>query len=388
MAWFPTFQDFISCLLSIENPVKSLPSMRILRPFARFAAVTVTLLALSACKPKPKAAAPAAPPDVVVADVIQRDEPIRAEWVASLDGLVNAQIRAQVSGYLLKQNYADGTQVKKGDVLFEIDPRSFQASLGEVQANYDRLEADRKRQAQLSTENAVSAQDLDNAVHAAAAAKASLDQAQLNVEFTKVISPIDGLAGIATAQIGDLVGPSTGILTTVSTIDPIKVYFSISEQTYLEFKRPHPGEPKFPEELTFGLIMADGSVYPQPGKFLAEDRQIDAGTGTLRLAGTVPNPDALLRPGQYVRVRATVRTAKGALLVPQRAVAELQGSFQVVVVGADNVAHLQNVKIGDRSGAFWMIEDGLHAGDRVIVDGSQKAKEGTVVHPVAATPAK
>jgi RND family efflux transporter MFP subunit len=362
--------------------------MRILRPLARFAAVVVALLSLPACKPTPKAAPPPAPPDVVVAEVIQRDEPIRAEWVASLDGLVNAQIRAQVSGYLLKQNYSDGTQVKKGDVLFEIDPRSFQAILGEVQANYDRLEADRKRQVQLSTENAVSAQDLDNAVHAAAAAKAALDEAQLNLEFTKVISPIDGLAGIATAQIGDLVGPSTAILTTVSTIDPIKVYFSISEQTYLEFKRPHPGEPKFPEELTFELIMADGSVYPQQGKFLAEDRQIDAGTGTLRLAGTVPNPDSLLRPGQYARVRATVRTTKGALLVPQRAVAELQGGFQVVTVGTDNVAHLTNVKVGDRSGDFWIIEDGLHPGDHVIVDGTQKAKEGTVVHPVAATPSK
>src|SRR5882724_3685366 len=250
------------------------------------AAVLLVLALLAGCKAKPKAAAPAPPPDVVIAPVVQRNEPVRAEWVASIDGLVNAQIRAQVSGYLLRQVYQDGTPVKKGDVLFEIDRRPFQAVLEQVQANYDKAESDRQRLSKLGDENAVSAQERDNAIHAAAAAKASLDQAQLNLDFTKVMSPIDGLAGIATAQIGDLVGPGSP-LTTVSTIDPIKVYFSISEQTYLSFRQPHPGQPNFPEELELELILADGSVYPQKGKFLAADRQIDAGTGTLRLAGVV-----------------------------------------------------------------------------------------------------
>ncbi len=347
----------------------------------------VAALALTAgCKPKPKAAPPAAPADVVLAPVIQRDEPIRAEWVASVDGLVNASIRAQVSGYMLKQVYQDGTEVKKGDVLFEIDRRPFEAALVQVQANYDQAELTRQRQSQLNTENAVSAQERDAAINAAAAAKGALDQAKLNLEFTRIVSPIDGLAGIASAQIGDLVGPSTGVLTTVSTLDPIKVYFSISEQTYLDFNKPQADGPKFPEELVFDLVMADGTVYPHPGKFFAADRQIDPGTGTLRLAGVVPNPRRLLRPGQYARVRATIRTEHNALLVPQRAVNELQGSYQVAVVGADNIAHLRNVKVGDRSGQLWIIRDGLHPGDQVVVDGIQKVKEGASVHPV--TPAK
>ena len=237
--------------------------------------------------------------------MIQRDEPIRAEWVASLDGLVNAQIRAQVSGYLLKQNYADGTQVKKGDTLFEIDPRSFQATLGQVQANYDRTESDRKRQAELGKENAVSAQDLDNATQNAAAAKAALDQAQLNIEFTKVTSPIDGLAGIATAQIGDLVGPSTGILTTVSTIDPIKVYFSISgADLSREFQR---ARTRWRAEVSRG---ADVRAHHGGWQRLSAAGKIPRGRPTdrrrhrhasaSRASCPIPDP-TLLRPGQYAR---------------------------------------------------------------------------------------
>jgi len=348
-----------------------------------------SLMVFTGCKPKAKTPPPAPPPDVVVAPVVQRDEPIRADWVASIDGLVNAQIRAQVPGYLLKQAYADGTQVKKGDVLFEIDPRNFQALLEQTQANFDKAESDRLRFARLSEANAVAAQERDNAIHAAAAAKASLDQAKLNLEFTRIVSPIDGLAGIATAQIGDLVGATSGILTVISTIDPIKVYFSISEQTYLEMRQARPGQPRFPEELEFEVIMSDGSVYPHKGKFLAADRQIDSSTGTLRIAGTVPNPDLMLRPGQYARVRATIRTVTNALIVPQRAVSELQGSYQVATVGADNKAHLQNVKVGSRDGSFWIIEQGLRPEDRIVVEGIQKVREGATVNPVAgATDAK
>jgi membrane fusion protein (multidrug efflux system) len=352
-------------------------------------AAVAALVVFAGCKPKAQTPPPAPPPDVVVTPVIQRDEPIRAEWVASVDGLVNAQIRAQVAGYLLKQVYADGGQVKKGDVLFEIDPRNFQALLEQAQANFDKAESDRLRFERLSEENAVAAQERDNAIHIAAAAKAFLDQTKLNVEFTRIVSPIDGLAGIATAQIGDLVGPTSGVLTVVSTIDPIKVYFSVGEQTYLEMRQPRPGQPRFPEELEFEVIMADGSVYPYKGKFLAADRQIDSGTGTLRIAGTVPNPDLLLRPGQYARVRATIRTVAKALIVPQRAVSELQGGYQVATVGADNKAHLQNVKVGSRDGSFWIIEEGLRAEDRVVVEGIQKVREGATVNPVVpATVAK
>ena len=354
---------------------------------SRLAAVAIAVFfSLTACKPKAQVAPPPPPVDVVLAPVIQRDEPIRAEWVASIDGLVNAQIRAQVSGYLLKQVYRDGMVVKKGDVLFEIDRRPFQAALEQVQANFDQADSVLQRQSRLSEQNAISAEDRDNAVHTAAAAKAALDQAKLNLEFTQIVSPIDGLAGIATAQIGDLVGPGTGVLTTVSTVDPIKVYFSINEQTYLEFRKAAAGEPRFPEELEFDLVMSDGSVYPQKGKFLAADRQIDPGTGTLRIAGVLPNPDLLLRPGQYARVRATIRTVHGALLVPQRAVSELQGGFQVVTVGPDNVAHVKPVKVGARSGSLWIIDQGLAPGDRVVVEGVQKAREGAAVNPVA--PAK
>src|SRR4051812_20882656 len=360
--------------------------MAYLRSFPRFVSLAAAALTLvcTGCKPKAKTPPPASPPDVVVAPVIQRDEPIRAEWVASVDGLVNAQIRAQVAGYLLKQVYTDGSQVKKGDVLFEIDPRNFQALLEQSQANFDKAESDRLRFARLSEANAVAAQERDNAIHAAAAAKASLDQAKLNVEFTRIVSPIDGLAGIATAQIGDLVGPTSGVLTVVSTIDPIKIYFPISEQTYLEMRQSRPGQPRFPEELEFEVIMADGSVYPHKGKFLAADRQIDPGTGTLRIAGTVPNPDLLLRPGQYARVRANIRTIKNALVVPQRAVSELQGGYQVAIVSADNKAHLKNVKVGSRDGAFWIIEEGLHPNARIVVEGVQKVREGATVNPVAA----
>jgi len=335
---------------------------------------------LGGCQPPPPPAGPP-PPDVVVTDVVQKDEPITMEWVGTLDGFVNADIRAQVSGYLGRQVYTDGAPVKKGDLLFEIDARPFQATYNEVKANFDKAELDLKRQSELLATQAAARQDYDNALQAQLAAKANLEEAQLNLQFTRVVSPIDGIAGIATAQLGDLVGPSTGILTTVSTVDPIKAYFSITEETYLDFKKDRPGQPRYPEDLELHLILSDGTAYPLPGKFYAADREIDAGTGTLRMAGLFPNPQYLLRPGQYAKVRAVVRTIRGALLVPQIAVAELQGSYQVAVVDGENHAHLRTVTVGDRVGPLWIVSQGIQPGDRVITEGFQKVKEGTVENP-------
>jgi membrane fusion protein, multidrug efflux system len=334
---------------------------------------------LAGCKPPPPPPPP--PPDVEVVAVVQKDEPIRAEWIGTLDGFVNAQIRAQVQGYLLRQAYADGAPVKKGDLLFQIDSRPFQEAYDQVKANFDKATLDFKRESELIEKEAVSREDYDNAVQAQLAGKAALEQAQLNLDFTRITSPIDGIAGIATAQIGDLVGPGTGMLTTVSTVDPIKVYFPISEGTYLDFKKDRPDQPHFPDGVELELILTDGSVYPKKGRIYAADREVDPGTGTLRIAGEFPNPDYLLRPGQYARVDAVVRIEKGALLVPQRAVAELQGSYQVATVDEANQAHLKTVKVGDRVGSLWIIEEGLSPGDRVIAEGIQKVREGALVNP-------
>jgi membrane fusion protein (multidrug efflux system) len=330
------------------------------------------------CKDKP-AAANTAPPEVQVAQPVQRDEPIYAEWIGAVDGLVNAQVRAQVTGYLRRQAYTEGGTVKAGDLLFEVDPRPFQAAVDLARANAEKAEADFKRVAALADEQVVAKQDYDSAVAARAATKATLAEVELNLEFTRIKSPIDGIAGIAAAQLGDLVGTGSGILTTVSTVDPIKVYFPISEQEYLQFRHQPTGR-RFPEGMELELILSDGSIYLQKGKFFALDRQIDPNTGTLRVAATFPNPDNLLRPGQYARVRAVVNVAKDALEVPQRAVSELQGTYQLAVIGPDKVAHLRAVKVGQRVGSRWIITDGLKPDDQVVVEGLQKVHEGTIVN--------
>jgi len=350
-----------------------------LKSFVYFLAAGTALL--GGCKDKTTTAASAAPPEVQVMHPITRDEPIYAEWVGAVDGLVNAQVRAQVTGYLLKQKYTEGGRVKAGDLLFEVDPRPFQALVDLARANADKAEADFKRVAALADEQVVAKQDYDTAVAARAATKASLAQAELNLEFTQIKSPIDGVAGIATAQLGDLVGPGSGVLTTVSTVDPIKVYFPVSEQAYLQFRnQPANGGRRFPDDMELELVLSDGSKYPQKGKFFALDRQIDQNTGTLRVAATFPNPDNLLRPGQYARVRAVVSVAQNALEVPQRAVNELQGTYQVAVIGSDNIAHLHAVKVGARVGAQWIITDGLKPDDQIVVEGLQKVKDGTKVN--------
>lgn len=341
--------------------------------------VPSALALFAGCTAKaPKAASP--PPEVEVAHPIQRDEPIYAEWIGTLDGFVNAQVRAEVSGYLMHQDYTEGTPVKAGDMLFEVDPRPFQALVDQAQANADKAEADFKRVSELEKKQVVARQDYDNAVSARASTKAALAQARLNLEFTKIRAPIDGIAGIAAAQIGDLVGPGSGVLTTVSTVDPIKAYFAISERSYLEFKRePDAPGKRFPEDMELELILSDGSTYPLKGKFFATDRQIDANTGTLRVAGTFPNPNNLLRPGQYARIRAVVRVEKNAVEIPQRAVTELQGGYQVAIVGADDIAHLRTVNVGERVGTRWIIASGLKPDEQVVVEGLQKVKEGTKV---------
>jgi membrane fusion protein (multidrug efflux system) len=346
-----------------------------------------------------KEKAPPAAAEVEVLQVIQQDVPIVHEWVGTADGLVNATIRAQVRGYLLSQNYKEGDFVKKGQVLFEIDPRSFQATLeqakGELarqEAQYANARANLDRIKPLVAQNAVSKKDLDDATGAerstqaaVVAARAAVESARLNLGFTKIISPIDGMPGIAKAQIGDLVGPEqAGELTTVSTIDPIKVYFAVTEQAYINFMKRFPSRTAGLEEgknLEITLLLADGSRYPHKGTFYAIDRQVDVRTGTLRAAALFPNPASLLRPGQFVRVHILAGINKGALLVPQRAVMELQGGHQVAVVNTDNIVQIRPVKVGERVGALWVINEGLTQNEWVVAEGIQKVKQGMAVNP-------
>ena len=370
---------------------------------ARVLAGAIALFWLGCSKPEqPKPP----PPEVLVVQVKQKDVPIWKEWIGTLEGLVNAQIRPQVTGYLLRQTYKEGSFVKKGQLLFDIDPRTFQAALDEAkgklasaegqlataQANQVKAQQDVGRYTPLAKEQAIPQQDLDNAIQANAAAqaqvraaraqieaaKAAVESAQLNVGFTKVVSLIAGIAGIAQAQIGDLVGPSS-LLTTVSTLDPIKVYFPVSEREYLEYVRENPESA--PNHPALEMVLADGSIYPQKGKISFSDRQVDVKTGTLRVQGVFPNPGNVLRPGQYARVRAITKTAKGALLVPQRAVTEQQGSYQVAVVTSGNTIEIRPVKVGERAGTEWIIEDGLKPGEKVVAEGLQQVQAGMIVNP-------
>jgi membrane fusion protein (multidrug efflux system) len=358
---------------------------------------------LYGCGEKEKAAEPP-PPEVMVAEVVQKDVPIYQEWVASMDGIVNATILAQVEGYLIKQNYKEGDYVKKGDLLFKIDPRPFRAALDEARAVLAKqravlqtAQANLNRILPLAEANAVSQRDKDNAVGMVQAAeaqvlsaKASVRKAELDLSFTKITSPIDGIAGSARAQIGDLVGtPQSLELTKVSTVNPIKVYVPISEREYLRAAEKSELETKpDSEEMTFDLILADESTWPETGTFSFADRQVDPRTGTIRVAILFPNPDNILRPGQFAKVRALVSTEKNALLVPQRAVGELQGNYQVAVVDADNTVKIRNVKVGERYGELWVIREGLKPGERVVAEGTQKVGDGVKVTPKPYTPQK
>ncbi len=356
-------------------------------------------LLLGACtKTAPKAPPP---PAVEVATVGVRDVPRIEEWVGSLDGSVNAQIRAQVTGYLIKQDYKEGSLVKTGDPLFEIDSRPLEAALAQAKAQLAQADAqlgkatlDVERYNPLARDKAISQEELDNAVQTQAAVKASVeaaraavDQATLNLAFTHIVSPIDGIAGLVMAQIGDLVGPNTGILTTVSTVNPIKAYFSISEQSYFAFQRRDPEAPGIPKNIDLQLILSDGSIYPQKGTFYAIDRQVESNTGALRVAALFPNPNEFLRPGQFCRVRAVVSVEKNATLVPTRALTELQGGYQIATVDTSNHVHILTVQTGEALGNETAVLSGLHPGDRVVAEGLQKVRDGIVVIPQPYQPA-
>ena len=400
----------------------------------------VSLLTSAGCS-RPTSAATASPPlDVRVVTVEQSDVPIYTEWIGTVDGYVNADIKAQVSGYLIQQAYVEGSFVKAGQLLFQIDPRPFRAAVDQArgqlaqaegqldqakaqlaqaeaqvavsEANQKRTQLDVDRYTPLVEQQAITQQDLDNAtqnnmagraqVQAARAqvetakaqivasnaavqsARAAVETAEINLGFTQVTSPIDGIPGIAQLQVGALVSPASGIITTVSTLDPIKVYATVSEQQYLDFHRRFPTEESVQTErrrAPIELVLADGSVYPHSGHIYFADRSVDVKTGAIRLATLFPNPGNLLRPGQYGRVRASLRTAVGAILVPQRAVSELQGSYQIATVDQANKVNIHAVKLGDTVGNQRIVTGGLKPGERVIVEGLQKIRQGLVVNP-------
>jgi membrane fusion protein, multidrug efflux system len=334
------------------------------------------------------------PPTVEVTEVIQKDVPVYSEWTASTDGFVNATIRAQLQGYLIKQNYREGDFIKKGQVLFEIDPRPFDAVLAQAkgqlaqqQARWETAKANLGRIRPLAEQKAISLKDLDDAVGAeqatraeVIAAQAMVDKAQVDLGFTKITSPIDGIAGIARAQLGNLLGPgSVEELTTISTVDPIKVYIPMSEQEYLRDMQNGRGRD---QPVSLDLVLADGRVHPHKGSLAFADRQVDVRTGTIKVAALFPNPGNILRPGQFARIRARTMIKKGALLVPQRAVTELQGSYQVAVVGSDRKVDIRPVKVAERVDNLWVIDEGLKSGERVVAEGIQKVKQGTDVNPI------
>jgi RND family efflux transporter MFP subunit len=357
------------------------------------------------CSRKPAQTAPP-PPEVLVTTVTPRDVPRVLERVATLDGFINANINAQVQGYIVSRDYQEGSLVvKKGDLLFKIDPRPFEAALAQAkgtlakdQANQIKADADKKRAIDLFKKKVISDQERDTAIAAAdsttanvEADKASVQQAEINLGYTKVTAPIDGVVGFANNQVGDLVGPSTGPLTTMSQIDPIKAIVTAGEGPFTDFVSRHPDATErnaYIKTLDFELILSNGEVYPQKGKFYALDRNLDTKTGSIRYYVTFPNPGNILRPGQFGKVRFVADMKKGAMVIPQEAVNELQGSYQVAVVADDNKVSIRPVKMGERIGAMWEVTEGLKPGDKVVVQGIQKAREGAQVTAKEWTPPK
>ena len=395
------------------------------------AIIVAGTLLCPACGRKEVAAA-SGPPDVDVAEVVEQNVPVTREWVGTLDGLVNAQIHAQVAGYLVKQQYTNGAYVRKGAPLFQIDSRPFQASLDQAKGNLEaaksqlaqaqselqksqavlvKTELDVKRYTPLAKENAISQQELDDAIQnnlatqAQVAAnkaaietakakiltgEAAVESAKLDLGFTTIVSPVDGITSIATAQVGDLVGPQTGTLTTVSTVNPILVNFSPSEAEYLNVAAQLGGrtgaENEALKRLQFQLLLANGESYPLKGRIYAVNREVTAGTGTVLVQCTFPNPNNVLRPGGFARISTVTRTLEGALVVPQVAVTDLQGSYLIAVVGSDDKVAIRPVKVGPKVGTMWVIEDGVKSGERVVAEGVQKVREGMQVNPKPYTP--
>lgn len=410
--------------------MKTKRKIRLGAAVALFVIVAIVLIIFS--REKSMAAATTPPPEVQVAVVEQRDLPVRREWIGTLNGLVNAAINAEVTGYLLRQDYAEGSFVHKGQLLFEIDPRPFQAAVDQAagqlaqakaqvtqaqavlvqaqaqllsaEANQRKSQLDQEKYVPLFEDKAVTRQDLDNAVQtnqsnvaqvaaakaqvetskaqieaagaAVKAAEAALETAKVNLGFTRLTSLIDGIAGTATVQVGNLVTPSSAAVTTVSTLDPIRAVFTVSEQEYLSLARTDALH-----HLQLKLILADGSMHPHDGRFFFADRQVDPNTGAIQMTALFPNPGNILRPGQYAMVRAVTGEDKGALLVPQPAVSELQGGYEVVVVGGGNKVATRQVQVGDKVGTMWVITQGLKPGDRVVVEGQQKVRSGMRVQP-------
>src|SRR5437899_1292730 len=364
----------------------------------KFTVLIIVLICLSlslGCSRKP-AQAPVNAPEVLVTTVTPQDVPRVLERVATLDGFINANINAQVQGYIVSRDYQEGSVVKRGDLLFQIDPRPFEAALAQAkatsakdQATQAKSDADEKRALDLFNKKVISDQERDTAMAAAGSSRASVQadeaavkQAELNLGYTKIISPIDGVAAIANAQVGDLVGPMTGPLTSVSQLDPIKAIVTAGEGPFTDFISRHPDadeRQRYVSSLEFNLILGNGNVYPQKGKFYALDRNLDPKTGAIRYEVTFPNPGNILRPGQFGKVRFVADTKKGAIVVPQEAVNELQGNFQVAVVDQNNKVSIRPVKMGERIGAMWEVTEGLKPGDKVVVQGLQKAREGSTV---------
>jgi RND family efflux transporter MFP subunit len=394
---FPTLRE--SCDRATCSYSAGLPSAAALLLLAGLALV-------AGCSKSAKGGGPPQypPPDVVTTTVQQKDVPVFGDWVANLDGYVNAQIQPQVTGYLIRQNYKEGSHVSKGQVLYEIDPRPFQASLdqakgqlAQAQAQLQLAQINTKRDTPLAEARAIARSQLDNDLQTQAAdeatvkaQEAAVETAKLYLEWTKVRSLLDGIAGLATIQVGSLVTQST-VLTTVSQVQPIKVYFAISEQEYLALSEKareggaadllHSAR-RVPIEMT----LSNGTVYPSKGYVVFVDRQVNSSTGTIRVAAAFPNPQSLLRPGQYGRVRAQTSLERGALVVPQRAVTELQGSYQIAVINADNKVRIQDVEVGPQIGTNWVITNGLKPGEQVVIEGNGKLADGMPVHPHPAAP--
>jgi RND family efflux transporter MFP subunit len=407
-----------------------------IRVLAAVVIASTALIGTIGCTSNTSASSTPPPQEVEVAVVQQKDIPIEREWIGTLDGMVNAAVKAQVTGNLLTQNYSEGSFVRKGHLLFEIDPRPLQAAadqaegqlaqakaqllqaqsgllqaraqLTSAEANQHKAQLDEDRYIPLAQQQAITQQDLDNARQtnqsqkaqvaaakaqvetsqaqieaskaAVTAAAAAVETAKVNLGFTELVSPIDGIAGVATTQVGNLVGPSTNAVTTVSTLDPIKANFTVNEQEYLSLTR---GDATM-NNLALQLLLSDGTVHPYKGRFSFADRQVNSSTGAIQLTGLFPNPGNRLRPGLYGRVRASIGTRAGALLVPQRAVNEMQGSYSVAVVDPNNTIRFAVVKVGDRIGSDWIVEEGVKPGERVVTDGLFKIRPGATVNPKGA----